>query len=155
MSKCEIAIGQWKGLKSEVTAKLQSLIKYGRIIQFFQIGAELSLNSVNSGKLIITGAWIGLGLKILSLMDVLLVLWKHPCLLHKRWLSGWFESFYCNDNFFVTGSTNQLNSLNSVETFIIINESVNTEHAIRSWGHKNRNIHQFNWYTSTLKRCTK
>ena len=31
---------------------------------------------------------------------VLLVLWYHPGLLHKRWLGGKFEPFYCNDKYF-------------------------------------------------------
>ena len=44
-------------------------------MEFLLNGAELSLNSVNSGKLIISEVCIGLELKILSLTCVLLVLW--------------------------------------------------------------------------------
>ena len=75
---------------------------FGGSLEFFLNGAELSVNSANSGKLITTEAWIGLNLKILSLARVLLVLWYHPGFSHKRWLCGRFEPFYCNDKFFVT-----------------------------------------------------
>ena len=30
----------------------------------------------------------------------MLVLWKHPGLLHKRWLGGRFMPFYCKDKYF-------------------------------------------------------
>ena len=42
----------------------------------------------------------GLNSKILSLKCVLLVLWQHPGVLHKKWLGGRFETFYCNDKYF-------------------------------------------------------
>ena len=54
-------------------------------LEFFLNGEELLLNSVNSGNLKITVAWIRLNLKILSYTCVLLVLEKHTGLLHKRW----------------------------------------------------------------------
>ena len=56
-----------------------------KTMEFFLNGAQLSLNSVNSGNLIIAEAWNGLNLKILSLACVLLVLRQHLGLLHKRW----------------------------------------------------------------------
>ena len=62
-------------------------------MEFLRNGAELSLTSVPKwsgtwGTLIMTEAWIELGLKILSLICVFLVLLLHPGLIHQRLLSS-------------------------------------------------------------------
>ena len=54
-------------------------------IEFFLYGQNFQWIQRIQGIWQITEAWIGLNLKIPSLICVLLVLWWHPGLLHRRW----------------------------------------------------------------------
>ena len=59
-------------------------------MEFFLNGAELSLNSGNSGNLIITEAWIGLNVSC----------WLCGIILVSYTRGDKFELFYCNDKYF-------------------------------------------------------
>ena len=86
-SFCPIFMGQFSVFVSQkyyCFLHLKSINKH-RANGVFPKCNRNSVNSPNSGYLKINEAWIGLNLKILSPICVLLVLWKHLDLLHKRW----------------------------------------------------------------------
>ena len=80
-------------------------------IKFFLNGAERFTEFSKFREIDHQWGMNWLDFKILSLTCVLLAPGLHAGLYHKRWLSGRFEPFYCNDKFL------SLNSLNSVKTF--------------------------------------